>query len=238
MEKKLILPNSIDSNVNQITVVTSTHPPVIIDNHVPQSPVTPPAASSKNEVVIVSNELNKTTHVHESSTDDDYPSLDSLETSSPLAKQSSTILVNKTNESQQQNNQNHSQKGAIARKLDESEVLIVSPSFVDEDSAYNTGASAGGSDNNLLDTSHVSVVTVTGEEVTNSHSDEDSTSECVSLKNKVNGEITQKQDDVNIIVNHKKALPGGECFVLFVLCFEGASTIEINARGNRKGFTS
>lgn len=37
MEKKFILPNNIDTNVNQIALVTNTHPPVIIDNHVSNS---------------------------------------------------------------------------------------------------------------------------------------------------------------------------------------------------------
>uniref|UniRef100_A0A1L8DKB6 Putative serine/threonine protein kinase n=1 Tax=Nyssomyia neivai TaxID=330878 RepID=A0A1L8DKB6_9DIPT len=107
--------NSLASNVSQVTVVTS-HPPVIIDNSIPYVP-------PENEVVIVSNELNKT-HVNE--TDD--VSLDSLE-STP--------------------------KKAIARKIDESEVLIVNSSFVEEEE--DTDAA--------LDTTHVSVVTVGEEQV-------------------------------------------------------------------------
>lgn len=168
--------NSLASNVSQITVVTSTHPPVIIDNSIRvESPViTSLPKSSSSEVVIVSNELNKT-HVNESSTDDDYPSLDSLEcsprlNSNAVGKQSNTILIN---EQPPRKHHHHNQKQQQARKLDESEVLIVSSSFVDDDSAYTTsgsttgtsGGGSGGRDSHLLDTSHVSVVTVGEEEI-------------------------------------------------------------------------
>lgn len=79
-----------------------------------------------SEVIIVANELNKT-QVNESSTDDDgFPSLDSLE----YMPQEQPIILTDVSK-------------RIGKKLDESEVLIVSP-IVDE----------------LQDTSHVSVVTV------------------------------------------------------------------------------
>lgn len=84
--------NSLATNsFNQVTVVT-THPPVIIDN--------------SSEVVIVSNETNRSQHIHESSTDDDYQSFDSLE-SSP--------------------------KNKSLKKLDESEVLIVNPFEIEKE---------------------------------------------------------------------------------------------------------
>lgn len=87
--------NSLASNISQVTVVTS-HPPVIIDNNAsvkisgralsPLQPITPKQSqsASADEVVIVSNETNKT-HINESSTDDDYQSLDSLENSPKYA---------------------------------------------------------------------------------------------------------------------------------------------------------
>jgi len=130
----LVLPNSLES-VSQITVVTSTHPPVIIDNSV----VTP-----QNEVIIVSNDLNKSTHLHESSTDDDFPSLDDSlgDASTPPHKQSSMILA--VNEPAgivpAPPPQPQTASTVHARKLDESEVLIVSPSYADDDSAYNTAS--------------------------------------------------------------------------------------------------
>ncbi|KFB38598.1 polo kinase kinase [Anopheles sinensis] len=177
--------NSLASNVAQVTVVTS-HPPVIIDNSIPPAAATTsgtsssasstksfgssqqrrsriissPATGGSDEVVIVSNELNKT-HVNESSTDDDFQSLDSLENVSPRHRQGPP--------------------GGIARKLDESEVLIVSPGFdevaVDRDTdSYGDGGdvfnasisnlnTSGSGSKLLLDTSHVSVVTVGEEEI-------------------------------------------------------------------------
>lgn len=128
--------NSLATNVSQITVVTS-HPPVIIDNSVVPSGSSSSASSTKSfgssqrrsrvitpkasgdEVVIVSNELNKT-HVNESSTDDDFQSLDSLENLSPKYRKQMQQLQ-------------RSGSGQIARKLDESEVLIVSPVFIGEE---------------------------------------------------------------------------------------------------------
>ncbi|XP_017796707.1 PREDICTED: serine/threonine-protein kinase 10 [Habropoda laboriosa] len=119
------LSNSLASNVSQVTVVT-THPPVLVDA---VSPTVPPLScrpSPTSEVVIVANELNKT-QVNENSTDDDgFPSLDSLE----YTPQEQPIIFTDVSK-------------RVGKKLDESEVLIVSP-IVDE----------------LQDTSHVSVVTV------------------------------------------------------------------------------
>ncbi|XP_015185010.1 PREDICTED: serine/threonine-protein kinase 10 isoform X2 [Polistes dominula] len=115
--------NSLASNVSQVTVVT-THPPVLVD-----ATATTPLlrrSSPTSEVVIVANETNKT-QVNENSTDEDgFPSLDSLE----YTPQEQPIILMDTSK-------------RVGKKLDESEVIIVSP-IVDE----------------LQDTSHVSVVTV------------------------------------------------------------------------------
>lgn len=177
-----------NSSVNQVTVVTS-HPPIIVDNSVTIS------ADTSNEVVIVSNETNKT-HINESSTDDDYPSLDSLESSPRFLSggnsgQGTIVIADSTPSKHSQN----------ARKLDESEVLIVNSSFIEEeDSALFTG-----SENDsklLLDTSHVSVVTV-GEEI--------KVKDSSNQKNqKSNGELKKMEtsrEDVSIIVNKKKTKP-------------------------------
>lgn len=86
----------------------------------------PRRTSPTSEVVIVANEMNKT-QVNDNSTDDDgFPSLDSLE----YTPQEQPIILTDVSK-------------RIGKKLDESEVVIVSP-IVDE----------------LQDTSHVSVVTV------------------------------------------------------------------------------
>ncbi|XP_076165808.1 sterile20-like kinase isoform X2 [Ptiloglossa arizonensis] len=117
------LSNSLASNVSQVTVVT-THPPVLVDAVSPAPLSCRPSPTS--EVVIVANELNKT-QINENSTDDDgFPSLDSLE----YTPQEQPIILTDVSK-------------RIGKKLDESEVLIVSP-IIDE----------------LQDTSHVSVVTV------------------------------------------------------------------------------
>ncbi|CAK9794705.1 Serine/threonine-protein kinase 10 [Anthophora plagiata] len=119
------LSNSLASNVSQVTVVT-THPPVLVDAVSPTAPPLSCRPSPTSEVVIVANELNKT-QVNESSTDDDgFPSLDSLE----YTPQEQPVILTDVSK-------------RVGKKLDESEVLIVSP-IVDE----------------LQDTSHVSVVTV------------------------------------------------------------------------------
>ncbi|XP_032674602.1 serine/threonine-protein kinase 10 isoform X3 [Odontomachus brunneus] len=121
------LSNSLASNISQITVVT-THPPVLVDATSAASATTPlpRRTSPTSEVVIVANEMNKT-QVNDNSTDDDgFPSLDSLE----YTPQEQAIILTDVSK-------------RIGKKLDESEVVIVSP-IVDE----------------LQDTSHVSVVTV------------------------------------------------------------------------------
>ncbi|XP_012235970.1 STE20-like serine/threonine-protein kinase isoform X3 [Linepithema humile] len=121
--------NSLASNISQVTVVT-THPPVLVD--APPASATmmtapfPRRTSPTSEVVIVANEMNKT-QVNDNSIDDDtFPSLDSLE----YTPQEQPIVLTEVSK-------------RIGKKLDESEVVIVSP-IVDE----------------LQDTSHVSVVTV------------------------------------------------------------------------------
>lgn len=160
------LSNSLASNVSQVTVVTTSHPPVIIDNSVTPKPSTPQAKSSSgNEVFIVSNETNKSHPLTESSTDDDYPSLDSLEcSSSRFGKQSgqSTIIIGdstSTPVSPTPYTPNRQQQHPRARKLDESEVFIVN----NEDESTLSDSEPNKSNKNL-DTSHVSVVTV-GEEI-------------------------------------------------------------------------
>ncbi|XP_046994651.1 serine/threonine-protein kinase 10 isoform X1 [Schistocerca americana] len=121
-------------NVTQVTVVT-THPPVLLPPL--EGPYIPYAGRTTDdgEVVIVSNETNKTL-INESSTDEDlYHSLDSLETGSENLPIS--IVTEKP------------------VRLDESEVLIVSPT------SHVGGVDEG---DNLGDTSHVSVVTVGDDE--------------------------------------------------------------------------
>ncbi|XP_044762491.1 serine/threonine-protein kinase 10 isoform X2 [Coccinella septempunctata] len=135
------LSNSLASNISQITVVT-THPPVIIDNTQCISRTsTSPSNNSVSEVVIVANETNKT-HIESSSDDECFPSLDSLEYPPP---------------SEFRDN------GAISRakKLDESEVLIVDSSYLINDS----GLDVSEDNSRLLDTSHVSVVKIDEKEV-------------------------------------------------------------------------
>ncbi|XP_016845889.1 serine/threonine-protein kinase 10 isoform X3 [Nasonia vitripennis] len=120
------LSNSLASNVSQVTVVT-THPPVLID--ATSSP--PPPRRASSEVVIVANETNKT-QINESTTEDDgFTSLDSLE----YTPQEQPIVIGDSNKK-------------IGKRLDESEVVIVSPILDEEEQQH------------LQDTSHVSVVTV------------------------------------------------------------------------------
>ncbi|KAI4458262.1 polo kinase kinase [Holotrichia oblita] len=126
--------NSLASNISQVTVVT-THPPVIVDNF-QSSPISSTSSSnSGNEVVIVANETNKT-RVNESSDDECYPSLDSLEYPPPNEFRDKPL-----------------------KKLDESEVLIVDSSYVD------SGLEVTSDNSRLLDTSHVSVVKIDEEKV-------------------------------------------------------------------------
>lgn len=214
--------NSLASNINQVTVVTS-HPPVIIDN----SPAarTPTGnkrlskslscdtntSSMSNEVVIVSNETNKSQHINESSTDDDYQSYDSLESSPKYNNHNNKSVVVSSSKSR-------------ARKLDESEVLIVSPDGIFEEDLVNESQTDGERTKpNHLDTSHVSVVTVGDEQVKvkdSSHLLVDSNSDLSNVSHaessdgiefvhaKSNGQIiynskrssSSREDDVNIIV--------------------------------------
>lgn len=214
--------NSLASNVNQVTVVTS-HPPVIIDNNsTTETPIDKrrldKSVSSdtntsvgSNEVVIISNETNKSQHVHESSTDDDYQSYDSLESSPKYNNTNGRAAVVSSSKSR-------------PRKLDESEVLIVSPEGIfeedlDENSTQIDGDKAKA---NQFDTSHVSVVTVGDEQVKvkdsshlliDSNSDlshaesNDGTDFATSIA-KTNGQAiydskrstSSRDDDVNIIV--------------------------------------
>nr|XP_036231369.1 serine/threonine-protein kinase 10 isoform X2 [Bactrocera oleae]XP_036231370.1 serine/threonine-protein kinase 10 isoform X2 [Bactrocera oleae]XP_036231371.1 serine/threonine-protein kinase 10 isoform X2 [Bactrocera oleae]XP_036231372.1 serine/threonine-protein kinase 10 isoform X2 [Bactrocera oleae] len=174
-QQNVVHPNSLEAGVSQIRVVTSTHPPVIIDNSVlPAAAATAAtAAVPQSEVIIVSNDLNKSTHVPESSTDDDFTSFDDSLGDSPRSPRQSSMIVAVCEQNAEEtdkadtnaeNNQSIHGKGARARKLDESEVLIVSPSYVDDDSAYNTATGSHEHSEHLMDTSHVSVVTV-GDEI-------------------------------------------------------------------------
>ncbi|KRG05512.1 serine/threonine-protein kinase 10 isoform X4 [Drosophila mojavensis] len=195
-QQHLVLPNSLES-VSQITVVTSTHPPVIIDNTQPSS------LMAQNEVIIVSNDLNKSRHMHESSTDEDFPSLD--DSLGDQVKQSSMILsVNERPD----NGIATAAAGAVhARKLDESEVLIVSPSYADDDSAYNTASGSHEHSDQLMDTSHVSVVTVGDEVIKVKDSSHQELNDCgdIGKRQHANGVVPE---DVSIIVNRFK--PGQE----------------------------
>lgn len=138
----------------------TTHPPVLVDNlsslssRKSTSPSNTNNNNSTNEVVIVANETNKT-HIESSSDDEDddecYPSLDSLEYPPPseFRDKPSLLLLN-------------------AKKLDESEVLIVDSSFViNNNNDSGLGGVSASDDNNsrLLDTSHVSVVKIDEEKV-------------------------------------------------------------------------
>lgn len=209
-----------NSNGNQVTIVTS-HPPVIIDNSPSvesgnkrlskslsyDNKLTTSASSS--EVIIVSNETNKTKHVHESSTDDDYQSFDSLE-SSPKFNNNVNVV-----------NSGSGVKATRPRKLDESEVLIVSHDSMFEEDLVDDSSPAG---NNQFDTSqHVSVVTVGDEQggvkvkdssghlLIDSNSDLSNVSDGIDnfrSHSKTNGQIiynskrssSSREDDVNIIV--------------------------------------
>ncbi|GLH16609.1 serine/threonine-protein kinase 10 [Gryllus bimaculatus] len=139
-------------NVTQVTVVT-THPPVILPPIDSSTPIKTPGVASKiplleksGEVVIVANEMNKT-QINESSTDDDsYPLMDSLEYHNTGIDHSVGRLCDKT--------------ALKAQKLDESEVLIVSPSIVDERDRAAPDYDEFVDTKRLKDTSHVSVVTV------------------------------------------------------------------------------
>jgi STE20-like kinase len=226
--------NSLASNNGtQVTIVTS-HPPVIIDNS-PTSTANKNKRLSKslsydtantntssmsNEVIIVSNDTNKTKHVQEPSTDDDYQSYDSLENSPKYNNNNNNnaVIVNSK---------------ARPRKLDESEVLIVSPDSIFEDEIEDNNTSSNTinavTNQNQFDTSHVSVVTVGDEQVkvkdsshilidgSNSdlshHSELGDGIEFVTPHSKTNGQIiynskrssSSREDDVNIIVRSGSA---------------------------------
>ncbi|CAD7012390.1 unnamed protein product [Ceratitis capitata] len=211
-QQSVVQPNSLEAGVSQIRVVTSTHPPVIIDNSVPP-------AAAQSEVIIVSNDLNKSTHVPESSTDDDFTSFDDSLGDSPLSPRQSSMIVAVCEKGsvEETDKADIMGKSARARKLDESEVLIVSPSFVDDDSAYNTATGSHDHSEHLMDTSHVSVVTV-GDEIKvkdSSHLNNDQYDTTLSndnnnlnnqrpyVKNHQNGQIITgtPTEDVNIIIN-------------------------------------
>lgn len=160
------LSNSL-ANVSQVTVVTTSHPPVIVDNSIVAKPsvksTKAPMSPSSNEVYIVSNETTKSHQVNESSTDEDFPSLDSLECSSSRKGQS-TIIIADTSSPMPVSPRPYTpnKQHPRARKLDESEVFIVNnevDSVVVSDHDHNKTPL-----NRSLDTSHVSVVTV-GEEI-------------------------------------------------------------------------
>lgn len=128
--------NSLATNISQVTVVT-THPPVLIDNTYGHT-----RFPDMSEVVIVANETNKT-QINESSTDEEcFPSLDSLECPPPIEFKDNPVITDYKMEGQ---------------KLDESEVLIVNSSFV---SLGDSGLDGSIENSRLLDTTHVSVVTV------------------------------------------------------------------------------
>ncbi|XP_037820728.1 serine/threonine-protein kinase 10 isoform X2 [Lucilia sericata] len=209
-----VLPNSLESGRSQITVVTSTHPPVIID-----SSLSPP----QNDVVIVSNSLNKSMHINESSTDEDYPSMDdSIGVSSPILSQKQSMIVTLSTEGtpieENDNAYPHRKVEAQGRKLDESEVLIVSPSFTNENDEELIERN---NSQQIMDTSHVSVVTV-GDEIRvkdSSHLRDSSLTHNNSfiedgdtMDKGHNGQVFSSQsqqhfidtDDINVIVNRSR----------------------------------
>lgn len=212
--------NSLASNVSQVTVVTS-HPPVIVDN-----PVT--ITDTSNDVVIVSNELNKTRHINESSTDEEYPSLDSLEcTPKHKTHSQSTIVIGglgrnditsssyhnwPPKQQMQQQQQQPQQQNPRARKLDESEVFIVNvedDSAIFDNSTHVVDSVGNTSNNKTLDTSHVSVVTV-GEEiyVKDSSNIKDVVGATLDLDASTNGSSQTVTDDIKKIVLAKNKLNG------------------------------
>ncbi|KAK0157745.1 hypothetical protein PV328_011445 [Microctonus aethiopoides] len=178
--------NSLASNVSQVTVVT-THPPILIDATSTPT-LLPQRLSPTSEVVIVANETNKT-QVNESSTDDDgFTSLDSLE----YTPQEQPIIIS-------------DKQIKIGKKLDESEVIIVS-SIIDNDDNNDDD-----NINNIQDTSHVSVVTVGDEQ------EQVKDSSIIMKKNVTRAESLQNDDltserlsfksdsgDENLSINNKQ----------------------------------
>lgn len=192
--------NSIASgNVNQVTVITS-HPPVIVDNSILPEP--PPGFG--NDVIIVS------TNNDEEKVEDDQDSRNSSPSKYPGGK----IMLPET------------PKG---RKLDESEVLIVSPGFVETELTIHEEGdeipdrneeepdNVPTNSRKLFDTSHVSVVTLGEEEVKvkdSSNNDQipanplliTESSDKATHKMPNGGQLYehQRREDVNIIVNNNK----------------------------------
>lgn len=202
--------NSLASaNVNQVTVITS-HPPVIVDNSILPEP--PPGFG--NDIVIVS-----TNNDQSSNKDTDEDPDNTSRNSSPSKYIGGKIILPES-----------TPKG---RKLDESEVLIVSPGFVDteltiheegdeiprlnEEEPDNVPTKTGSRSSKLFDTSHVSVVTLGEEEVKvkDSSNAPIATSSPLQItepivdktSNKIgNGQLvsSDRREDVNIIVNNNK----------------------------------
>lgn len=233
--------NSLASNVSQVTVVTS-HPPVLVDNGAgravsptngitivgsAQQPESPPPAG--NDVIIVSgadaaqrllaSRLQQQQHepslASTVSTDEEFPSLDSLEFTPRHLRPAAG----------QQPQQQHRSiviggLATRARKLDESEVFIVN---VEDDSqqfddSLNDVPATPSAAHGQLDTSHVSVVTV-GEQIHVKDSSQavvaeqqqqpDDTVDEVStgkrpLHNGGAPVMRSSSDDVSIIVNKKR----------------------------------
>lgn len=201
--------NSLASgNVNQVTVITS-HPPVIVDNSILPEP--PPGFG--NDIIIVS--TNNDQSSSNKDTDDDQDS--TSRNSSPSKYIGGKIILPES-----------TPKG---RKLDESEVLIVSPGFVDTELTIHEEGDEipdrteeepdhvpTNRTKTLFDTSHVSVVTLGEEEVKVKDSSNapvatssplqitEPISDHVKPSNRVaNGQlVSERREDVNIIVNNKK----------------------------------
>lgn len=178
----------------------TSHPPVLVDNSSPP-PVTIVESSGEapkaTDVVIVSNELNKSSHWPNeqslTSNDGEYPSLDSLEFWPSHLRKPGNILIG-----------GHQTR---VRKLDESEVFIVN---VEDESVVFEDSLVDVPDQAQLDMSHVSVVTV-GEEIhVKDSSDEVSVADAeliaanylpANKKNKLNGQTRSVEEDLSIIVN-------------------------------------
>lgn len=180
---------------------------MLVDNSLPPSTVkivdSPGGEPTKTiDVVIVSNEQNKSSHWSQehslTSTEGEYPSLDSLEFWPGHQRKPGHILIG-----------GHQTR---ARKLDESEVFIVN---VEDDSVIFEDSLVDVPDQAQLDMSHVSVVTV-GEEI---HV-KDSSDEVVSVADaeiipnhlqnankakKFNGKSQSLDEDLSISVNKTRS---------------------------------
>ncbi|XP_063708327.1 serine/threonine-protein kinase 10 isoform X2 [Culicoides brevitarsis] len=196
--------NSLAANAagNQVTVITS-HPPVICDNSILPEP--PPGFG--NDIVIVSTNDQSSNK----DTDDDQETISSRNSSPSNKYSGGKIILPET-----------PQKG---RKLDESEVLIVSPGFVDTELTIHEEGDEIPSRNEeepdnvcpnrlsktLFDTSHVSVVTLGEEEVKVKDSSNAPSSPLQITESNLNEKTSNKiangqiiSDDVSIIVNNNK----------------------------------